>query len=322
MEAKQSTISIFMFPWLAHGHISPYLELAKKLSTRNFKIYLCSTPVNLTSIKRKLSEKYLNSIQLIELHVPPFPDLLPLYHTTKDLPPHLMPTLKKAFDSTEPNFSLLLKTHKPDLLIYDFLQPWASVVVAEYEVEGKNIDYLSGLIGKKIVPVLLVQDCVDDNNASEIIGWLNKKKRRSIVFVCFGTEYFLSEDEIEEIAYGLELSGVNFVWFVRFSMGANTSVEKAMPRGFIERVGERGMVVEGWAPQLKILLHPSIVGFVSHCGWSSVMEGMKFGSPITAIPIHLDQPVNARLVEEIGIGMEAVRDKNGVLDRKNVAEVI
>ncbi|THG18571.1 hypothetical protein TEA_010851 [Camellia sinensis var. sinensis] len=400
MEAKQSTVSIFMFPWLAHGHISPYLELAKKLSTRNFKIYLCSTPVNLSSIKRKLSEKYSNSIQLIELHVPPFPDLPPPYHTTKDLPPHLMPTLKKAFDSAEPNFSLLLKAHKPDLLIYDFLQPWAPVVAAEYgipavdfitssvtmtafmhhlykdplitfpfpsiylrdydkvevshllnpsknldkdktrcfecldrsseivliktfkEVEGKYIDYLSGLVGKKIVPVPLVQDCVDDNDDSGIIGWLEKKERRSTVFVCFGTEYFLSEDEIEEIAYGLEISGVNFVWVVRFPMGANTSVEKAMPRGFVERVGERGMVVEGWAPQVKILLHPSIGGFVSHCGWSSVMEGMKLGSPIIAIPMHLDQPVNARLVEEIGVGMEAVRDKNGVLDRKNVAEVI
>ncbi|GMP70803.1 hypothetical protein CsSME_00029501 [Camellia sinensis var. sinensis] len=141
MEAKQSTISIFMFPWLAHGHISPYLELAKKLSTRNFKIYLCSTPVNLTSIKRKLSEKYSNSIQLIELHVPPLPNLPPPYHTTKDIPPHLLPTLKKAFDSAEPNFSLLLKTHKPDLLIYDFLQPWAPVVAAEYGIPA--VDFIT-----------------------------------------------------------------------------------------------------------------------------------------------------------------------------------
>ncbi|CAL5340420.1 unnamed protein product [Camellia sinensis] len=363
MEEKQSTISIFMFPWLAHGHISPYLELAKKPSTRNFKIYLCSTPVNLTSIKRKLSEKYSNSIQLIELHVPPFPDLPPPYHTTKDLPPHLMPTLKKAFDSAEPNFSLLLKAHKPDLLIYDFLQPWAQVVAAEYGIPAVDFitssatatmtafmhhlykdplitfpfpsiylrdydkvevshfaqsfekprqgqDSLTLIIslvwlglGKKIVLVPLVQDCVHDNDERGIIGWLKKKELRSTVFVCFGTEYFLSEDGIEEIAYGLEISGVNFVWVVRFPMGANTSVEKAMPRGFI-------------------LLHPSIGGFVSHCGWSSVMEGMKLGSPIIAIPMHLDQPVNARLVEEIGVGMEAVRDKNGVLDRKNVAEVI
>ncbi|KAL7194128.1 hypothetical protein ACSBR1_034528 [Camellia fascicularis] len=383
-----------MFPWLAHGHISPYLELAKKLSARNFKIYLCSTPVNLTSIKRTLSERYSNSIQLIELHVPPLPDLPPPYHTTKGLLPHVIPILIKAFDSAEPNFSLLLKTHKSDLLIYDFLQPWAPVVAAEYgipvvdfittsatmtafmhhlykdplitfpfpsiclrdydkvqvshmlnpwknldkdktrnfecldrsseivliktfkEVEGKYIDYLSDLVGKKVVPVPLVQDCIDDNDESGIIGWLNKKERRSTVFC------FLSEDEFEEIASGFKLSGVNFLWAVRFRMGANTSVEKAMPRGFVERVGERGMVVEGWAPQVKILLHPSIGGLVSHYGWSSVMEGMKFRSPIIAIPRLHDQPVNARLVEEIGVGMEVVRDKNGVPDRKNVAGVI
>ncbi|KAL7168754.1 hypothetical protein ACSBR2_033904 [Camellia fascicularis] len=251
-----------MFPWLAHGHISPYLELAKKLSARNFKIYLCSTPVNLTSIKRTLSERYSNSIQLIELHVPPLPDLPPPYHTTKGLLPHVIPILIKAFDSAEPNFSLLLKTHKSDLLIYDFLQPWAPVVATEYgipavdfittsatmtafmhhlykdplitfpfpsiclrdydkvqvshmlnpwknldkdktrnfecldrsseivliktfkEVEGKYIDYLSDLVGKKVVPVPLVQDCIDDNDESGIIGWLNKKEWRSTVFVC------------------------------------------------------------------------------------------------------------------------------------------
>ncbi|KAF5946419.1 hypothetical protein HYC85_016647 [Camellia sinensis] len=381
MEAKQSTISIFMFPWLAHGHISPYLELAKKLSTRNFKIYLCSTPVNLTSIKRKLSEKYSNSIQLIELHVPPFPDLPPPYHTTKDLPPHLMPTLKKAFDSAEPNFSLLLKAHKPDLLIYDFLQPWAPVVAAEYGIPA--VDFITSSVTMTAFMHHLYKDplitfpfpsiYLRDYDKVEVSHLLNPSrnldKDKTRCFECLDRSseivliktfkevegkrlclsllsktasmttmrrdywvaeeegaavhsYFLSEDEIEEIAYGLEISGVNFVWVVRFPMGANASVEKAMPRGFVERVGERGMVVEGWAPQVKILLHPSIGGFVSHCGWSSVMEGMKLGSPIIAIPMHLDQPVNARLVEEIGVGMEAVRDKNGVLDRKNVAEVI
>ena len=99
-------------------------------------------------------------------------------------------------------------------------------------------------------------------------------------------------------------------------MGSNTSVEKALPLGFLERVGERGMVVEGWVPQVKILLHSSIGGFVSHCGWSSVMEAMKYGNPIIAIPMHIDQPVNARLVEEIGVGVEVVRDKNGKLAGK------
>ena len=80
--------------------------------------------------------------------------------------------------------------------------------------------------------------------------------------------------------------------------------------------------MEGWAPQTKILEHPSIGGFVSHCGWSSVMESMKLGVPIVAVPMQLDQPLNARLVEEVGVGVEVKRDANGKLEREKVAKVI
>nr|GEX32294.1 beta-D-glucosyl crocetin beta-1,6-glucosyltransferase-like [Tanacetum cinerariifolium] len=43
------------------------------------------------------------------------------------------------------------------------------------------------------------------------------------------------------------------------------------------------------------------------------MEAMKFGVPINAMPMHLDQPVNARLVVELGLGKEVLRDGNCVL---------
>lgn len=82
------------------------------------------------------------------------------------------------------------------------------------------------------------------------------------------------------------------------------------------------MVVEGWAPQAKILGHKNTCGFVSHCGWSSFMESTKFGVPIIAVPMHLDQPVNARLVEEIGVGVEVVRDESRRIKREGIAEVI
>ncbi|XP_052192453.1 UDP-glucosyltransferase 29-like [Diospyros lotus] len=393
-------IKVLMFPWLAHGHLSPFLELAKKLSTRNFKIFICSSPVNLSSIKRRITEKQSDSIKLVELHVPSLPDLPPQLHTTKDLPPHLMVTLKQAFDLAEPNFSDILKALKPDILVYDFLQPWAPAIAASHdvpavnfitssttmtafanhlyryplatfpfpsisirgydrvdishllnpsrdldkdktrcfdcvkrssdivliksfrEVEGKYIDYLSGLVGKKVVPVPLVQDCIINEDDEGIFEWLNKKGKGSTVCVSFGTEYFLTEEEMEEIAHGLELSGVNFIWVLRFPTGANTRAEEALPEGFLERVGERGMVVEGWFPQVSILQHPSIGGFVSHCGWSSVMESMKIGVPIIAVPMHLDQPVNARLVAETGSGVEVERGADGKLERQRVAEVI
>lgn len=399
MESHAASISVLMLPWLGHGHVSPYLELAKKLTARNFIIYLCSTPANLTSVRSNLSEKFSQSIRLVELHLPSSPELPPHYHTTNGLPPHLMPALKDAFENAAPNFGNILKNLKPDLLIYDLLQPWApaaasrnSIPAVEFisssasmtalgyhfqkipgeaypfkstlffrdyesqliknlyvrnkdadrvvqciersnrviliksfkEIEGKSSDYLSRLTGKKVVPVgHLVQDPILDDEDCEIMEWLNKKEKGSTIFVSFGSEYFLSEEDTAEIAHGLELCNVNFIWVVRFPKGENVSLEEALPQGFFGRVGDRGKVVNGWAPQAKILTHPNTGGFVSHCGWNSVLEGMKFGLPIIAMPMHLDQPINARLIEEVGVGIEVLRDSSsGKLNRETIAEVI
>ncbi|KAL4601094.1 hypothetical protein ACB092_11G247400 [Castanea dentata] len=364
MEATHNNISVVMLPWLAHGHISPFLELAKKLTTRNFHIYFCTTPINLRPIKQKLTEKDSLSIELVELHLPSLLELPPQYHTTNGLPPHLMPTLKKAMDMASLNITTILKQLKPDLFIYDFLQilapslaqsqniptveflalsasmasffmhlannpsveyPSPELYLQDYEVqiEAKYVDYLSVSAKKKIVPVgPLVQDPVEEDEKKEIIGWLNGKEPSSTVFVSFGSEYFLSKEEMQEIAYGLELSMVNFIWVVRFPRGEKVNPQMALPKGFLDSIGDRGMVVEGWAPQKTILKHSSIGGFVSHCGWSYVMESMKFGVPIIAMPMHLDQPVNARLVEALGAGVEVKRDTNGRLEREEVAKVI
>lgn len=96
------------------------------------------------------------------------------------------------------------------------------------------MDYVSHLTRKKIVPVgPLVRDPIDEEEeAEQIIEWLDKKQRSSTVFVSFGTEYFLSNEETKEIAHGLELSKVNFVWVIRFHMGDENSIEKALPIGF------------------------------------------------------------------------------------------
>lgn len=131
-------------------------------------------------------------------------------------------------------------------------------------------------MGKTVVPVgPLVLDSLQEDD-HDLIGWLDKEEISLTFFVSFGTEYFLSEKETEEIAYGLELSRVNFIWVVCFPAGEKIKLENALPSGFLERVGDRGIIVETWAPQARILEHPSVGGFVSHYGWSSVMESMKF----------------------------------------------
>ncbi|KAM7265490.1 hypothetical protein ACFE04_003173 [Oxalis oulophora] len=135
IEGQSKKISVLMFPWLAHGHISPFLELAKKLTQRNFRIFFCSTPINLNSVKTNLIHgNYLDSIQLVELHLPSSPEFPPRYHTTKDLPPHLMSTLKQVLDSSSSNFFDILKTLEPDLLICDFLMPWAPKIASSLNI--------------------------------------------------------------------------------------------------------------------------------------------------------------------------------------------
>ncbi|KAK8705362.1 hypothetical protein V6N13_048965 [Hibiscus sabdariffa] len=72
-----------------------------------------------------------------------------------------------------------------------------------------------------------------------------------------------------------------------------------LPKGYVDSVKERGVVVRDWAPQLEILAHPAIGGFVSHCGWNSCMESITMGVPIGAWPMHSDKPRNAVLITKL-----------------------
>ena len=60
------------------------------------------------------------------------------------------------------------------------------------------------------------------------------------------------------------------------------------------------MVVKNWAPQPAILSHESVGGFVSHCGWNSVLEAVVAGVPLVAWPLYAEQKMNrVYLVERI-----------------------
>ncbi|KAE8637498.1 UDP-glucosyltransferase 29-like [Cucumis sativus] len=195
------------------------------------------------------------------------------------------------------------------------------------EIEGEYMDYLSVLLKKKVIAVgpLVYEPREDDEDEdySRIKNWLDKKEALSTVLVSFGSEFFPSKEEMEEIGCGLEESGANFIWVIRSPKGEeNKRVEEALPEGFVEKAGERAMIVKEWAPQGKILKHRSIGGFVSHCGWNSVMESIMLGVPVIAVPMHVDQPYNAGLVEEAGLGVEAKRDPDGMIQREEVAKLI
>ncbi|KZV21981.1 crocetin glucoside glucosyltransferase-like [Dorcoceras hygrometricum] len=365
MESKtERRFSILMFPWIAHGHVIPFFELAKNLSNKSFHIYFCSTAINLEdSTKNSLQEQ--SSIQLVELQLPSFPDIPAHFHTMKNVPPHLMPRLFHAFQMSATSFTDIIQNLKPDLLIYDVFStyrdspfPYPEIYVKDYEtkglkaavgqlmkrdenekdlsfghfnlsqdivlmktckgIDGKYVDYLSVLCKKKLVPVgpLVTQSYINGGNDSEIVDWLTTKPEFSTVFISFGSENHLTKEQMQELAKGLEICDVNFIWVIRSPVGETIDIDEVMPKGFLDLISERGLIVQGWAPQAKILSQKSVGAFVSHCGTSSLTESLYFGVPVIALPFKFDQPLN------VGAGVEVARDEEGSFKSDDVANAI
>ncbi|XVF71102.1 hypothetical protein PTKIN_Ptkin12aG0008200 [Pterospermum kingtungense] len=148
--------------------------------------------------------------------------------------------------------------------------------------------------------------------------WLDKQPPSSVVFLCFGSNGSFGVDQVKEIARALEQGGHRFLWSLRRAPDATNgttaspidydNVEEVLPEGFLDRTAEIGKII-GWAPQVTILGHPSIGGFVSHCGWNSTLESIWFGVPIATWPLFAEQQMNAfELVTELELAVEIKMD--------------
>lgn len=169
-------------------------------------------------------------------------------------------------------------------------------------------------------------------NGSECLRWLDSQQPRSVLYVSFGSGGTLSEDQINELALGLELSGKRFLWVVRPPSGsssaaylgaANMDPLQFLPFDFLERTREQGLVVCYWAPQIEVLSHKSIGGFLCHCGWNSILEGIIHGVPIIAWPLFAEQKMNAVLLTDgLKVGLRPKVNNNGIVEREEIAKLI
>ncbi|XP_044467821.1 UDP-glycosyltransferase 83A1-like [Mangifera indica] len=131
---------------------------------------------------------------------------------------------------------------------------------------------------------------------STCLTWLDQQQPRSVIYVAFGSLTVFDIIQFQELALGLELTNRPFLWVVRQDITEDEN--QAYPEGFQERVANRGKMV-GWAPHQKVLSHPSIDCFVSHCGWNSTMEGVSNGLPFLCWPYFGDQFINQSYICDI-----------------------
>lgn len=160
----------------------------------------------------------------------------------------------------------------------------------------------------------------------QCLEWLNLMEQRSVIYVCLGSLCRLVPSQLIELGLALEASNRPFIWVVK-TIGENFEVEKWLEdENFEERVKGRGLLIKGWAPQILILSHPSIGGFLTHCGWNSTIESVCSGVPMITWPLFAEQFLNEKCIVEVlkigvRIGVEVpVRfgdeKKGGVLVKK------
>ncbi|XP_007047011.2 PREDICTED: UDP-glycosyltransferase 72E1 [Theobroma cacao] len=170
----------------------------------------------------------------------------------------------------------------------------------------------------------------------EVKIWLDKQPTESVIYVSFGSGGTLSAKQITELAWGLEQSKQRFIWVVRppsenalgtyFTIGKNDGdgTPDYLPEGFFTRTKDIGLVIPMWAPQAQILSHPSVGGFLSHCGWNSTLESILNGVPMIAWPLYAEQKMNAALLtEEFGIAVRPkVSQTDKIVERDEIATMV
>ncbi|KAE8038048.1 hypothetical protein FH972_010594 [Carpinus fangiana] len=188
-----------------------------------------------------------------------------------------------------------------------------------YELEQEVVDWMAKIlplrtIGPTIPSMFLDKRLEDDKayglsifkpNTDACMKWLNDRPKGSVVYVSFGSFAELKVEQIEELACGLKMSNMSFLWVVR------ALEEEKLPKTFVEETFEKGLVVH-WCPQLEVLTHEAVGCFVTHCGWNSTLEALSLGVPMVAVPQWTDQSTNAKYIMDVWkMGLKAPANEKG-----------
>ncbi|KAL3818064.1 hypothetical protein ACJIZ3_003969 [Penstemon smallii] len=183
------------------------------------------------------------------------------------------------------------------------------------ELEKEVLDILKSKVPNlyTIGPLCLLSDqiCQPELNSitsnlwkedERCLEWLDTKEPKSVVYVNYGSFVIMTPKQLTEFAWGLANSKFSFLWVIRPNLVEGGP--EAISGDFLNEVKDRGLILD-WCSQEKVLGHSSIGGFLTHCGWNSILESISNGVPMICWPFFAEQQLNCLyLCKEWGIGME------------------
>uniref|UniRef100_A0ACD5UGK5 Uncharacterized protein n=1 Tax=Avena sativa TaxID=4498 RepID=A0ACD5UGK5_AVESA len=132
-------LELVVFPWLAFGHMIPFLELSMRLAARGHAVAFVSTPRNLARLPRVPSELS-TRLRFVPLPLSAVEGLPEGAESTTDVPHDKIELLKKAMDGLSGPLEAFLSDaaaiagRRPDWIIVDFCHHWVPPIADKHKV--------------------------------------------------------------------------------------------------------------------------------------------------------------------------------------------
>ncbi|KAE8649803.1 hypothetical protein Csa_012850 [Cucumis sativus] len=110
-------------------------------------------------------------------------------------------------------------------------------------------------------PILNLENTV---NRVNILKWLDDQPQASVIFLCFGSMGSFDEEQVKEIAQGLERSGVHFLWSLRqpppkgkwVAPSDYADIKDVLPERFLDPTANLVIYLPEWLDLLYICSAP------------------------------------------------------------------
>jgi len=164
----------------------------------------------------------------------------------------------------------------------------------------------------------LLDPRADSDDARRCMAWLDAKKARSVLYVSFGSAGRMPPAQVIQLGKALVSCPWSVLWVIKGADSLPDDVnvwlqDNTDANGLPE---SQCLAVRGWAPQVAILEHQAVGGFLTHCGWGSTLESVAAGVPMATWPFTAEQFLNEKLIVDVlrvGVSVGVTKPTEGVL---------